>query len=162
MEFQVGDIVLYKGNGIVSKLVKFFTKSEYTHVSMLISSNHIIEANWYKKSNIVRFEYDENTIEVYRIKGGLDYTKQIAIIQHSYDFLNKKYDYKQIFWYIYEYFFGKKNKNIFNSNQRLICSELVDKAYLSIGIDLVDFRKDGNVTPADIANGIKNGNFYKL
>ena len=159
---QIGDIVLYKGKNIFSRLISFFTRSKYTHVSMIISEKYIIEANWYKKSSIVEFKFDPKKMEIYRLENGLNCQQQISIVQHSYDFLNKYYDYGQLIGYIIEFFKGKTKHNPFNSNTRLICSELVDKAYLTINIDLVDYREEGNVTPADIANSIKNKGFIRV
>lgn len=159
---QIGDIILYRGKGILSKLVCFFTKSKYSHVSMMISNRHIIEANWNKKSNISNFKFNPKRMEVYRFKDGLSAEQQISIVQDSYDFLNKYYDYGQIFGYILEFFTGKRKKNPFNSSSKLICSELVDRAYLKINIDLVEYRADGNVTPEDIAYSIKRLGFKRI
>lgn len=161
-KFQIGDIVLYRGKSIFSRLVRFFTGSAYTHASMLISERHIIEANWYKKSNIKKFKLDLKKMEVYRFKGGLTPEQQISIVQDSYDFLNKYYDYGQLLGYVWEYFRGKRKTNPFSSKSRLICSELVDRSYSRINIDLVKYRSDGNVTPEDIFMGIMDWGFERI
>lgn len=154
VELEIGDIVLYKGNGFFSKLVRFFTKSEYSHVSMMLSDKLSIEANWYKKSNVVPIKYDKDTMEFYRVKGGLTDKQKLVLLQHSYNFLNKVYDYPQIFGYVIR-FFDKSKINLFNSTKRLICSELIDRAYLKLGIDLSSENYIGDVTPKDIANSDK-------
>lgn len=149
MELQVGDIILYKGNGFLSKAVKFFTKSEYSHVSMVISDTHLIEANWYKKSNIIEFKYDETEMEIYRVKD-LTIEQQIVILQRVYKYIDKYYDYAQIIGHLIESF-GLSISHHLNSDKKLICSELIDRAYADINIDLVESRKTGDVTPNDIA-----------
>lgn len=149
MELQVGDIILYKGNGFLSKAVKFFTKSEYSHVSMAISDTHLIEANWYKKSNIIDFKYSEKEMEIYRVKD-LTIEQQIIILQRVYKYINKYYDYAQIIGHLIESF-GFHISHHLNSDTKLICSELIDRAYSDININLVELRKTGDVTPNDIA-----------
>lgn len=150
MELQVGDIIAYKGTGVLSKIVRFFTRSKYSHISMAISSTHLIEANWYKKSNVIEFKYNPNEMEIFRVEN-LTVEHQITILQRSYEYINKYYDYIQIFGHLLESL-GIVVKNPLNSDNKIICSELIDRAYLDINIDLVDSREEGNVTPNDIVN----------
>lgn len=152
MELQPGDIIAVKGGGLFSKIVSFFTRSNYTHVSMMISDTKMIEANWYKKVNIVDFTYDKDHIEIYRYKNSLNIHQQIQVVQSSYDMLDKYYDYFQVLWYMLEFFIGKSYHSPLNLENFIICSELIDNSYLKIGINLVDFRSDGNVTPKDIVS----------
>jgi uncharacterized protein YycO len=151
MELKPGDIIIYKGNSFVSKFVKFFTKSDYTHTSMLISNDIVIEANWYKTANMVGFMYKPEIMEIYRVKGGLTGSQQLQIVQYAYEMFGKTYDYPQIISYIFERFTGKHYYNRFNSKDHIICSELIDNAYGKMGYDLVPTRDLGNVTPADLA-----------
>lgn len=151
VDLQPGDIILFKGKGIVSSLVKFFTKSKYSHAAMVLTDNMIIEANWYKNVNIVEFKYDSNTMEIYRLKGGLNANQQLILLQSSYDMLNKYYDYAQLLGYVLERFIGKQYNNPLNFDNFIICSELIDKSYHKLGIDLVEYRSYGNVTPDDLA-----------
>lgn len=151
MELQIGDIVLVKGTGFLSRCVRFFTNSQYSHVAMLVTEKHIIEANWYKKANIVEFKYNPKTMEIYRLKGGLDENQKKILLLHAYDMLNSYYDYFQIFGYVIGSLIGKQYINPFNSSALVICSELIDRAYLSIGIDLVPEKAEGDVVPKDIS-----------
>lgn len=151
MDLQPGDIILFKGNGIVSKFVKFFTRSEYTHVAMMVSDTKMIEANWNKKVNVVDFIYNPLEMEVYRYKNSLNVNQQISVVQTSYEMLNKYYDYAQIVVYLFEFFSKKHFNNPFNFQQFVICSELIDKSYLKLMIDLVPWRSIGNVSPDDLS-----------
>ena len=152
LDLQVGDIVLYKnGSGILSKMVQFFTRSKYNHVAMMISDTLVIEANWYKRSSATSFIYDKEKMEIYRYNGGLTGDQKLMLLQHSYEFLNKIYDYPQILGYVVA-FLRNSNVGFFNSQNKLICSELIDRAYLKIGIDLSSKKYIGDVTPKDIAD----------
>jgi hypothetical protein len=152
---EIGDIVLYKaGDDFFSKCVRFFTKSNYVHVSMLVSNDLVIEANWNKKSNIVPFRYNQKKMEIYRVIGGLTTEQKFVLLKSSYLFLNKKYDYPQIFGYIVKYFFKSKS-NIFNSPNKIICSELIDRSYLKAGIDLLSENLDGDISPDEIIKSNK-------
>ncbi len=154
-ELEVGDVILYKGGeGILSRAVQFFTKSKYSHVAMMISDTLLIEANWYKKSNTITFQYDKGKMEIYRVNGGLSVEQKLTLLEHCYGFLNKKYDYPQILGYILR-FFNKNKINTFNSSNKLICSELIDRAYLKVGVDLSNEHYVGDVTPEDIVKSEK-------
>lgn len=155
MELQPGDIILFKGKGFISKMVQFFTKSNYTHAAMMISDKQMIEANWYKKVNIVDFIYDVDIMEVYRYKEKLDINQTIQIVQNSYTMLDKYYDYSQVISYVFEFFLGKHFNNPFNLGNFIICSELIDKSYKFANIDLVPSRMDGNVTPGDLSKSLE-------
>jgi uncharacterized protein YycO len=154
VELEVGDIVLYKGKGLFSRLVSFFTRSKYSHVAMMISDTLLIEANWYKKSNTVPFSYVPENMEIYRLKESLSTDQKLTLLEHCYGFLNKTYDYPQIFGYVLN-FFNKNHINVFNSPKKLICSELIDRAYLKIGVDLSSEHFIGDVRPVDLANSDK-------
>jgi hypothetical protein len=151
VQLEVGDIVLYRGKGFLSKCVQFFTKSEYSHAAMVVSNDLVIESNWYKISNVKKIKYNKDIVEIYRYKYGLNKNQKYSLLEESYSFLNKWYDYGQIYGYVLEFFYGIK-VNPFNSPQFFICSELVDRAYLKIGIDLVEVRVDGDVTPSNLAS----------
>lgn len=151
MNLQPGDIVLFKGKGLFAKIVRFFTRSNYSHTAMLITDTTMIEANWNKRVNIVDFVYDPEVMEIYRYKDCLTFSQQINIVQSSYEMLDKYYDYLQVLSYILEYFIGKHYNNPFNIDDFIICSELIDKAYKSNMIELVPWRDEGNVSPDDLA-----------
>lgn len=160
MELQPGDIILVKGQSLFSKGVKLFTKSDYTHTTMMISDKQMIEANFYKKVNIVDFKYDPKTMEIYRYKGGLSVSQQINVVQSSYEMLDKYYDYLQIVWYMIEFFIGRHYNSPFHLDNFIICSELIDVAYTNIGINLVPDREKGNVTPDDLFKSNLIGRIY--
>ncbi|AEO93471.1 enoyl-CoA hydratase/carnithine racemase-like [Bacillus phage G] len=147
MKLQPGDIVLIRGKSFISKFVRFFTKSEYTHAAMMISERHMIEANFNKKVNIVNFKYNPETMEIYRYKEDLTKEQQIVIVQSSYEMLNKYYDYLQVIFYMIEYFIGKRYDRMFNLQSFIICSEIIDRAYSEIEINLVE---KSNMTPGDL------------
>lgn len=153
MDLQIGDIVFFKRKNFFASLVSRITKSPYSHVAMVIYPGYMIEANWYKKSNIVAFEYNPEYMEAFRIKGGLSHSQQMIVLNKSGKQLGKTYDYPQLFEYVLEYLFKARFFDSFlNSKNLIICSELIDDIYDEISIDLVPDRAKGNVTPADLVN----------
>lgn len=155
MDLQIGDIVFFKRKNIFSSLVSYITKSPYSHVAMVMYPGYLVEANWYKKSNIVEFEYNPEEMEIFRFKGGLTQCQKMKVVVESGKQLGKIYDYPQLLEYVYEYLFKiRLFDNLLNSKNLIICSELVDDVYDSIGIDLIPDRAEGNVTPGDLANSV--------
>ena len=160
MNLQPGDIVFFKGKSVFSKLVNYFTSSDITHAAMLISPETMIEANWYKRTNVVKFKYDEKSMEIYRLKEGLDVSQQILVIQSSLQMLDDYYDYFQLINYIFEKFKRRQYINPLNAPNYIICSELIDRTYKELDIDLVHRRSLGNVTPKDLHSSRKIVRIY--
>ncbi|MNV88366.1 hypothetical protein D3C71_1825630 [compost metagenome] len=59
-------------------------------------------------------------------------------------------------------FLTGKNDVIFNSSKLIICSELIDRTYLKLGIDIVKNKTNGDATPKDISEGVKTELFEKI
>ena len=85
MDIRPYDIVFFKNNSIISKLIKWFTKSEYSHVGIVtIDTNFIFDANMFKRTTCRKLKLDKNT-EIYRISANIDYNRALSwIFEHSY------------------------------------------------------------------------------
>jgi hypothetical protein len=66
----------------------------------------------------------------------------------------KRYDYLFILGIFLRLISVRKSDMWSDKTDRIMCSELVDNAFLSIGIDLVPNRTTDNVTPADLYNAL--------
>lgn len=148
MEIEVGDLLFVSGNEWSSRLIKFFLRSRFSHVTIATGPNEICEVELFRRMEIIPNPYTEYVL--YRVEGGLTSNQQLALI----DFLKEKcrtnigYDWWRVLSIVVRLMF-KKNLIIHEMN-RYICSEIVDKAYQHIGIDLVEDRETGDVTPLDL------------
>ncbi|MFW6015384.1 MAG: hypothetical protein ACOCRK_03040 [bacterium] len=143
---QPGDILLIKTKGIYAKLIRWWTNSKYTHVAIVLTENIAIEANW----RVRTFPIDDiNNYDIYRLKGGLTNKEQNEIRKKLLYYHGRRYDFLQITGYLFMSYFKGRNK--FNSSKYVICSELADRVYHSIGYNLLPNIYLGDATPGDIA-----------
>jgi len=146
-----GDILIQKVEpNIVSQLIGFFTRSCYCHAALCISDKEIIEATFegVKISPISNYK----NYELYRVKEITD-----AQIQGAIDFCKKEigdqYDYLAVVYLGFQFLTGTKyNTNSFDAKDRWWCSELVDAAFESVGINLCPKCNSDNVSPDELAS----------
>lgn len=148
MDMEVGDLLFVKGNCNFSPLIRFFLKSEYTHVTIAVDHDHICEVDLYRKMEIMKNPYKE--YDLYRLKANLTSDQQAELLH----FLQKKvstskgYDWWRLVSICVKRYF--RWNIIIHEQDRYICSEIIDKAFQHIGIDLVEDCVTGDVTPIDI------------
>jgi hypothetical protein len=150
MDIQTGDIILVRGKvPIISPLIRWFTKSEYTHVGVAINNMWIFEIDVNKRMAIHPIEHED--YDVFRYKKGLTEHQQDLLKQYM--FIRAKesegYDWLRIIKFAFERFFKFPFK--FDSLNREVCSEITDIMYGLLHIDLVPEREVGDVRPSDIA-----------
>src|SRR5699024_3939610 len=155
---EPGDIILVRGNTpIISRLIRWFTDSEYTHVGIALNAFFIYEIDINKRMGIHLFEHED--YDVFRSIEPL--TKEQKQLMKDYTIERTKnntgYDYFKIIGFALEKFF--KFPVVFNQVNKQVCSEIVDIIYKSAGIDLVPNRPLGHVRPSDIAQSKK---LYKV
>jgi len=157
---KAGDILLFKGEDGISKLISWGTGSEYSHVAVCVSPemNLAIEAmtrGGVRARDIrnIKTEYD-----VYQVKEGHPYDLEKAI-SYLVGKLNLKYDYMGVI------FLGilkllskigipiKEFANKWQRNRDYFCSELCYEAFsLGGGLDIVPQVSEADITsPGDIA-----------
>lgn len=146
---ETGDVILKKTN-ILTKVVGWFTNSEYAHVALVYESpiivqSHILGVNPWNLCDMEPFD-------VYRVKGGLTAEEKRELKKELKKELraNRKYDYGQLIGYGYYALIDGENK--LNNPKKYICSELVDRVYKNaLGYKLAPEKSPGDVTPADLA-----------
>lgn len=146
-----GDIILVRGKTpIISSLIRWFTNSEYTHVGIAVGKNHIYEIDMNAKMGIHPMKHED--YDIFRYKHGL--TREEMHIMKNYAIeqaiQNQGYDWLKIIAFALEKFF--KGPFLYDTINKEVCSEIVDKIYAAAGIDLLPDRVDGHVRPADLAN----------
>ena len=139
-DFQVGDLIfIKKRKDWMSKLIRYFSKGQYSHVEMIIgkfkydntdrltisansgSGVHLDTLNRYIKNNI--------QFDVYRYKDLNDLDKKYLFL-NSKNYINLGYDYSGAIDLFAKVFKQAKN--------RYFCSELVARIYLDINKPILE------------------------
>ena len=155
-----GDILLYKANRLVDKLIRYATKSEYSHSGIIVWWNErlmVMDAR--SKTGVVIMPLSRNIarwngdVEWYTSKKNLSKKDRERMIVFAQRELGKKYSAWQAFKvYLYEKFtsiFERRHKN--HSSSKLFCSYYVAQIYSSVGLSLTQSKDDCFMSPADIA-----------
>ncbi len=157
MAYQTCDILLYKGTGFVSKLIKWKTSSPYSHVSVIVGAetNLAIESNTGSQSGVRAVDIRKvkaEDIDIFRVKAGKVFAAE-KVISYLVDSLGSKYDIPGVFWLgIMKVFNLKEKANQFQKDKDYFCSELVYEAFNSAGLDIVPEVGEADITsPGDIA-----------
>lgn len=147
--FCVGDIVFVKGNTfLVSRLIRWLTKSEFTHVGIVTAEGELFEIDAFKKLGIYPFDHLQYC--TYRLKDGLTVEQQNHL-NELFAYMPSKsrgYDWMRLISLAIELLFHKSFG--YDNIYRYICSEVVDVLYQEIGIDLLPEQMNGHVSPKDL------------
>jgi len=134
MEYKIGDILACKNNSFLSFAIRFLTKSKYSHLAIIINENEAVEsdgiAGFIKHKNINEYK---NYADVYTCDNLTD-EQRINIGKYAVSKVGQKYDYYLLFVLFVKFVFGIKIK--IKDSENDICSELVNDAYKSVGLEL--------------------------
>jgi len=147
---EAGDILLFKRNTGLSRLISWGTHSIYTHCAICVDAemNLMIEAEGCVRARDVRKSKD---YDVFRVKQGYPYDLD-DVISFLVDKLGNRYDWAGvIFLGFLKLIHFKKSANKWQKKNDYFCSELVSEAFEYGGLDLVDKVEDSVTSPADIA-----------
>ncbi|CAG9622383.1 hypothetical protein [Sutcliffiella rhizosphaerae] len=153
MKMELGDLLFVKGNCYVSPFIRFFLKSPYTHVTIAVDHEKICEVDLHRKMEIIQNPYEE--YKLYRLKKRLtdNQQKKLLLFLHKKVATSKGYDWWRLLSLCMKKYF--RWNIIIHEQDKYICSEIIDKAFQHIGIDLVEDLVTGDVTPIDIMQSKK-------
>lgn len=157
LTLQTGDVLLQRPRGLTVALgmaIEAFAGT-YSH-ARLAYDEHVAVDVWWPGGGRYESIGEIGVADLYRYKGKLN-RDQVEIMK---SFMEKattrSYDLPQFLWYVpqtllqgIDWFRGP---NRFDDENKYICSELVDRAYLAAGIDLVPEVEDGDATPYELSN----------
>lgn len=123
-ELNTGNIIFVQGKGIVSRIIRYFDKGDYSHVAIAVDYDYVIEADVDTKVS-ARFFDPNKYSKITVIDLGLDESKSMHVINEALLLVGTKYDYLQLVWYGLRKLFNIKGKNKLNNPRNVICSELV-------------------------------------
>lgn len=161
-EIKNGDILMYKGKGTVSSIIKFLTHSQYSHAGVAVWWNErmmVMEA--VGKGVILsplsrNIEHFKGDVEWFQYKGGISKEDRIKIIVRGQKELGKKYATWKVVWFgIKIYLKLHLKKDNATKSDRLFCSEYVSAMYGAINLDLDMDKANRNTSPDDIVKSVK-------
>jgi uncharacterized protein YycO len=160
---KVCDILLYRGAGFTSWLIQAGTKSEYSHVAVVVGPEIFlgVESNTGHQSGVRAMDLrksDGQKVDVFRIKNSSDFDPE-KVISFLVGHLGAKYDTPGVVWLgvlkAASFMTGGavKKHNQFQKEKDYFCSELVYQAFKEGGLDIVPQINAAEITsPGDIAN----------
>lgn len=155
---MIGDVIFFKKNetSFISRIVAKMTKSEYTHVGLIVAYDDlsceitIIESDRFTNTKINRITLDCTKYVIFTT-GDKPKEQVEKIVRYGYRHLNVKYDYLQILGLFLSLLSrGKIDRYYFNSRNKLICSELIDLAYYTSSVKRLTNINLGNITPQEL------------
>jgi len=157
---QPGDCVLLGGKGVVSRGIKWFTDSKYSHATLYVGGgkNYIIEATLagVERNRIQDVLVHAERICIRRIPNLT--VEEVELMKNkAYSLIYDSYDIPQFISYIPYFLFRKVGINlpflVFNNRQKMVCSELYGVCALAAGIKL--FRNIKLITPEFLYRTLK-------
>lgn len=130
-----GQVLLFRGRGLISALIRWQTRGEYSHAAIRVGENEIIEA-WTTGVRLKRIT-DWKGIDVFQ--PFVPYRAKVLAVSYAAQQIGKKYDFLGVLRFI-----SRRKRN--NPN-RLFCSELVFGAFAHAGWELLARSKAWEISP---------------
>lgn len=132
-------VLLFKGRGLVSRLIRWQTNGKYSHAAIQLGDGRIIEA-WHKPAKVrVRPPLkDWSNVEAFTVEGMTEdrWQKATEFLEAQ---LGKKYDFGGVMRFVTRW--RKKQ------DDKWFCSELVFQAIKESGVDLLARIECSQVSP---------------
>jgi uncharacterized protein YycO len=133
--YQPLDLLFYRGNSILARLIRYITKSEeYSHCSIFIDNLHLLETSWKQPNVIAHFGYRYTEYDVYRINVELTENQKKAMMEFLHQRINHAYDFKYMITRAGNFLFGTEVRS---SAGKYTCDELIFQAFSIVGINLL-------------------------
>lgn len=140
-------ILLYRGRSVISGIIRWQTRSEYSHAALLCPDGEVLEAVEF--SGVVKGKPSCMAgVDAFRIKGDAGERILLDAIDFATSQIGKGYDYRSIFRFISRRDCSGSGKQ----NKRWFCSELVFQACKECGLELLQGLDACKVHPGMIAS----------
>lgn len=152
-ELRTGDVVCFRGRKGLSTLIRWFTRSAYSHAGMV----------WLFEDRVYCLEAVGSGVRVVlmshmkdRYDGGIDAFEVLdatedqrrGVISFAFPQLGKPYDMAGLVRFLWFILFGRRRRG--GVDRRWFCSEIVAEAWRRQGLKLAD-RPAGYTSPQDLA-----------
>lgn len=142
MNYSALAILLMRGRGVLSSLIRWQTRGKYSHAALLIGENEIIEA-WQGDGVRMKKITDWSNVDIFDVPSATPQQWQDAI-----DFACKQrgkgYDYLGVVRFL-----TRRDRD---NPERWFCSELVFASFLAAGVPLLARIKAHEVSPGLLSN----------
>lgn len=139
-------IALYRGKGIVSRLILWQSRGKFSHAAVVMADDSVIESREFKgvqkRAHFKPVEGQE-TVKIFDVSTTL--TQEGMIMDFLNKQLGKSYDYLSILRFI-----TREDTNRYTTNT-WFCSELVFAAFQHAGINLLARIEPWAVSPGQLA-----------
>ena len=143
---KAGDVVFVKPSGFISRMVALIDGGPYSHVAMAVNETHIVEAQYFTRSRITpAYARDVLVLDL-----GLSDEQRAFLQQQAIMVTGRWYDYRLIVHYFVTNALKWNLKAIWNSQNNLICSELVAGLLISVGYEGAAGLSERNITPREL------------
>lgn len=134
-------ILLFRGRGIISAMIRWQTRSEYSHAAFFLPCGRIIES-WQGSGVRIKTLDDWHGVESFGVHGMTNEQWEQAI-SFAREQIGKKYDYRGVCRFV--------SRRKVPADDRWFCSELVAKALEVAGIKLFRNLDSTEISPGMIA-----------
>lgn len=134
-------VLLFRGRGLISGLIRFQTRSEYSHAALLMPDGRILES-WQGAGVRVHELTDWAGIDAFSVRGmsGDQWDQALAFAWRQ---LGNRYDYLSVLRFV--------SRRDAPENGRWFCSELVFAALAIAGVRLLARVEAAEVSPGMLA-----------
>lgn len=130
-------VLLFRGRGIISTLIRWQSRSQYSHAALLMPDGRIVES-WQGAGVRTKPVTDWTDIEAYDVAGMSDHQWDLAL-DFAMELEGHGYDYRAVLRFV--------SRRPAADNERWFCSELVFAALQSAGVDLLSRISAAAVSP---------------
>jgi hypothetical protein len=159
-QIRNGDVFMYKGKAIFSSIIRWVTRSPYSHAGMAVWWNERLMVMEAKGNGVVASPFSRSIghyrgeVEWFSCVKEISDEDRLKMVIFAQEELGKSYGrWKAILLGIrtlFEWDLDKRDR--MRLENKLFCSEYVARIYNSIGLDLKRKRSDRFMKPVDIAN----------
>lgn len=137
-------LLLFHGRGVISALIRWQTRGEYSHSAILLPDGETILEAWQgegvRKKKITSWE----GVDRFRINAKVDWDVAIAFAEKQ---IGKGYDYLQVLRFVSR----RKGSYTSNYNSNWFCSEYCFETVLMGGCALLRTDESYRISPAHLA-----------
>ena len=153
------DILLFKGNGWVSKIIKWKTQSAYSHAGLIAWWGErlmVLEAvGSGVRATPISYNLNkyEGGIDYYRCTEDISESTRKSMLAFAQKQLGKEYDFKRLIGFFIKLMLNKplQQRESVKVPSTFFCSEYVAEIYEQVGCDLVPERSSQYTSPDKIA-----------
>lgn len=158
-QIQNGDVLMYRGRSLESRIIMFVTRSRYSHAGIAVWWNErlmVMEAigKGVVVQSLSQSVYDfYGDVELFTSKEEIPPEQRLQMITFAQQELGKEYAAWRAILLGLKILFqkNKERRDKLRRERRLFCSYYVAQTYNSIGRDLKKGVSDRFMTPGDIA-----------